>query len=151
MPPSILVFFFNFPTAAAFSFNITRFQLGCSCVLRSSGRVTRVAPCVYYSVLHVKRIIGVVVSVFNCLFRGPVSILDFTGLFLSSPLPTSGRVISVLTYSIVQQPLKINTFKYHVPCHDGNISVRIILITYFSTVVPLTTCVFFPVGLSLLM
>ena len=38
----------------------------------------------------------------------------------------------------------INTFKYHVLCTDGKISVRIILITYFSTVVSLTSCVFFP-------
>ena len=42
----------------------------------------------------------------------------------------------------------INTFKYHVSCTDGKISVRIILIAYFSTVVPLTRCVFFPVGLQ---
>ena len=33
-----------------------------------------------------------------------------------------------------------NTFKYHVSCTDGKISVRIILITYFFTTVPLTNC-----------
>ena len=32
-----------------------------------------------------------------------------------------------------------NTFKYHVSCTDGKISVRIVIfITYFSTVIPLT-------------
>ena len=41
----------------------------------------------------------------------------------------------------------LNTFKYQVSCTDGKISVRILLITYFSTVVPCTSCVFFPVGL----
>ena len=41
-----------------------------------------------------------------------------------------------------------NSFKYHVSCTDGNISVRIVLFTYFSTFVPLTSWVFFPVGLS---
>ena len=34
----------------------------------------------------------------------------------------------------------MNTFKYDVPCTDGKISVRIILISYFSTV-KLTSCV----------
>ena len=41
-----------------------------------------------------------------------------------------------------------NAFKYHISCTDEKILVRIILITYFSTVVPLTSYVFFPVGLS---
>ena len=42
-----------------------------------------------------------------------------------------------------------NTFKCHVSCTDGKISVRIIYFNYlFSTIVPLTSCVFFPVGLS---
>ena len=41
-----------------------------------------------------------------------------------------------------------DTFKYHVSCTGGKISVIIILITYFSTVVPHTSCVFFPVGLT---
>ena len=43
------------------------------------------------------------------------------------------------------------TFRYHVSCTDGKIQLELfIFITYFSTVVPLTSCVFFPVGLSLL-
>ena len=33
----------------------------------------------------------------------------------------------------------INTFKYHVSCTDGKISVGIISINYFSTVVSLTS------------
>ena len=44
-----------------------------------------------------------------------------------------------------------HTFKYHVLCTDGTISVGIIYfyyLAYFNTVVPLTSCVFFPVGLS---
>ena len=37
----------------------------------------------------------------------------------------------------------INTFKYHVSCTDGKISVRINLLFYlFFTVVPSNTCVF---------
>ena len=36
----------------------------------------------------------------------------------------------------------VNTFKYHVSCTDGKISVRIILIAYFSVVFPLTSYVF---------
>ena len=35
----------------------------------------------------------------------------------------------------LKQPRMLNTFKYHVSCTDGMISVRIILITCFSTVV----------------
>ena len=31
-------------------------------------------------------------------------------------------------------------FKYHVSCTDGKISIGIILIAYFSTVVSLTSC-----------
>ena len=56
--------------------------------------------------------------------------------------------------SIVCKLMKIhkdNTFKYHVSCTDGKILVRIILIIYFPTVIPLTSCVFFPVGLLSLM
>ena len=43
--------------------------------------------------------------------------------------------------------LNVGTFKYRVSCTDGKISVIIILITYFSTAVPLTSRGFFPVGL----
>ena len=40
--------------------------------------------------------------------------------------------------------LNINTFKYHVSCTDGKILVRIILFLSpnFSTVVPITSCIF---------
>ena len=50
-------------------------------------------------------------------------------------------------YALNAEQSKTSTFKYHVSCTDGKISVRIILITYFSTVVPFTSCVYFPVGL----
>ena len=43
-----------------------------------------------------------------------------------------------------------NTFKYHVSWTDGKISVRIIIITYFSTVASShSQVVFFPVGIEL--
>ena len=57
-------------------------------------------------------------------------------------------IIIIIIIIIIIKTEYINTYKYHVQCSDGKISVRIILITYFSTFVTLTSCVFFPVGLS---
>ena len=58
------------------------------------------------------------------------------------------RLHSEEIHSLCRSLNIVSTFKNHVSCTDENISVGIILITNFSTVVPLTSCVFFPVGLS---
>ena len=44
------------------------------------------------------------------------------------------------TQTEFSQQTEANTFKYRVACTGGKISVRLVFITYFSSVVPLTSC-----------
>ena len=60
------------------------------------------------------------------------------------------RNFLLTAFKLSYYKLIICALRNHVSCTGGKISARIILIIYFPTVVPLTSCVFFPVGLSLL-
>ena len=56
------------------------------------------------------------------------------------------------TQNVLNKVNMFNTFKYHVSCTDGKISVRIIYFYYlFFHHHPIQCCVFFPIGLLLLM